>query len=184
MESALIKRIEALSKAFQNGRFFEVKKIGKDSLKDAVIENNADLATVSVISYSLYKMLSKEKFTKSKRWPTITKIIVTALEKSLEALRKENMKAFKTNIENAINEIKIVDDELSNYVRNIFEKAKVKEASSAYALGLSIGQSAELTGADKAEVQKYIGFTRIHDEQAISRSLSQRLKNLKAELAK
>ncbi|HZX20701.1 MAG TPA: hypothetical protein VFF13_06855 [archaeon] len=184
MDSALISRIDALTKAFQNGKFFEVKRIGKESIKDAVVKNSQDFAAISVISYSLYKMLSKEKFTKSKRWPTITKIIVAALQKSSEALKKENIKSFETNIENAVNEIKIVDDDLSNYVKNIFEKAKVKEASTAYALGLSIGQSADLTGADKAELQKYIGFTRIHDEQVISRSLSQRLKNLKAELAK
>ncbi len=68
-------------------------------------------------------------------------------------------------------------------MESIFDKGTVKMASTAYALGVSIGKSAELTGADAKEVQMYIGTTKIHDEQTVKKSISKRLTELEELLA-
>ena len=179
MNSKLLSRVDALAKAFEAGKTYDLKRLGEDSIKEAVMENNTRLASVSVIAYALYKIISKEHFTSDSRWKTVNQIILKSLRESKSAVEKNDFHLLEKRLNIIVKEIRIIDDQLSNYARNVFEKAKIKQASTAYALGLSIGKSAELTGADYKELQKYIGITRIHDEHITHMSLKERLKTLK-----
>ena len=179
MDSKLLSRVDALAKAFEAGKTLHLKRLGEDSIKEAVMENNTHLASVSVIAYALYKIISKEHFTSDSRWATVNEIILKSLRESKEAVEKNNLKLLEKRLNIIVKEIQIIDDQLSNYARNVFEKAKIKQASTAYALGLSIGKSSELTGADYKELQKYIGVTRIHDEHITRIGLKERLNTLK-----
>jgi len=81
-------------------------------------------------------------------------------------------------LKSAINHIRDIDSELGNYAQNVYEKAKVKQASLAYSYGLSLAQSADLTGADKKDLQSYIGFTKMSDEESEQKSIYTRVKEL------
>jgi len=179
MGSSLINTLNNLSKAFQAGNMRDLKRMANNTIKEASMNNDPKLAKAAVIAYAFYKIYSKEHITSNTRWQSAKKLISASLDKSIEAIQKNNEEGFQKNIQSAVKEIQVIDDKLSNYAENIFEKAKIKQASTAYALGLSIGRSAELTGADPKDLQKYIGFTRIHDEQPIKGSISERLKTLK-----
>jgi len=179
MQLKIPKRLDTLSKAFQARRTQDLKRIGNDNIKEAVLESDSKLAKMAVISYSLYKILSKDHFLRSKRWPKVSESIVNSISKSIQAIEKNNEKAFNKHLDNAIDEIQFIDNELSNYARNIYEKSKIKQASTAYALGMSLSNAAALTGADRKELQLYIGATRIHDEQKVKKGISERLKTLK-----
>ena len=48
-------------------------------------------------------------------------------------------------------------------------KARIKQASRAYSMGLSLGEAASLTGANKTQLLRYIGSTKIHDQIRESR---------------
>ena len=179
MDPRLPKRFEALIHAFYAQNPGDLKRIGNDAISDAATNNDSELAAISVISYALYKMLTKEHFTQSPRWPKISQSITSSLQKCLNAIESGNIAYFEKSMKSAIGQIKEIDDELSNYARNIYEKAKIKQASTAYAMGMSINQAAELTQANRSELQRYIGVTRIHDEHPSGKGIVQRLSILK-----
>ncbi len=87
MNSRLINRLSALATAFSAGNLHDLKRIANDSISEAVMENDDGAAKLSVVAYSLYKLLSKEHITENKRWGTVGKIIKVALGKSMEALQ-------------------------------------------------------------------------------------------------
>ncbi|MCR4335405.1 MAG: hypothetical protein NUV57_02605 [archaeon] len=179
MSSELVIFLNALVAAIRQGNMRDLKNIANDAIKEAALNNDQKLAETAVLAYTFYKFYSKEHIIQNDRWPKVREIIVTSLEKSIQAELKNKDAHFTKNIRSVVKEIKVIDDRLSNYARNIYEKAQIKQASTAYALGLSIGQSAFLTGADPKQLQMYIGATKIHDEQIIKKSLSERLTNLK-----
>ncbi|MBI4210824.1 MAG: hypothetical protein HY544_04945 [Candidatus Diapherotrites archaeon] len=179
-----VRRLESLIAAFSAGNSQDVKSLGRNFIEQAVSQDDKALAKISVVAYSLYKMLSKEHFVKSPRWPTISRSITSSLTRSTQALQRNDVGGFSKSLEDAVHRIEGADDQLSNFARNIFEKAKIKQASTAYAMGLSLNQSASLTGSDRKELQKYIGATKIHDEQPVKMNIGQRMKMLRELLAK
>ncbi len=184
MDPRLPRRLDALLSAFRAANPGDLKRIGNDAIADAALGSDHGLATVSVVAYSLYKMLTKEHFTQSPRWQKVSDSMLSELGKSLGSLEKNDIEGFRGHMGHVIGRIEQVDDELSNYARNIFDKAKIKQASTAYALGMSLSQAAELTNADRNELQRYIGITRIHDEQPAGKGIAQRLLALKAEIGR
>ncbi len=179
MQHRLRNRTDAILTAFQAKQAQDLKRLGNDSIEEAAVENDSELASLSVIAYSLYKILTKDHFLKSRVWPRLSQGIGNSLKKCLEAALKQNEAMYTKNLNNVISEIREIDDELGHFAKNIYEKAKVKQASTAYALGLSLSQAASLTGADRKELQMYIGTTRIHDEQHATKPIHERVERLR-----
>ena len=168
-----------IKSAFQSNDFSSLKALGNECIQVAVIENDHVMAKLSVIAYSLYKMISKQHIVRNSKWPKAVASMTNALEKSASASRDGREEEFERQLNNVIRDIELVDNELSNFARNIFEKAKIKQASTAYASGLSMQQAASLTGASPKELQFYIGVTRIHDEQPVHKNIRQRIDSLR-----
>ncbi len=179
MDHRLVKRLEALIGAFEARQAQDLKRLGGGIIEQAVLKNDESLAKVSVIAYALYKILSKDHFVQSGQWPKISQSISQSLLKSVQALEKNDNAGFAKSLDSAIERIQFIDSELSNFAKDIYGKAKIKQASTAYAMGLSLSQAGSLTGADRKELQRYIGSTRIHDEQPAGLGIEQRLRNLK-----
>lgn len=175
MQPRLVQRLDALSKAFSAGNIYDIKRIANDSISDATISSDQDMAKISVISYALYKMLTKEHFIQSPKWNDVLASITESLQRSTQAAMQDKHRSFKRNLKDTIEKIESIDNELSHFARNIYEKAKMKQASTAYALGLSLSQAAELTGAERKELQHYIGETRIHDEEPSTSGIKKRM---------
>jgi hypothetical protein len=179
MQPKLAQRLDALSKAFSAGNIYDIKKIANDSINDATISFDHDMAKIAVIAYALYKMLTKEHFVQNPKWKEVAASITISLQKSTQAALQGKHRSFKRNLKDTIQKIENIDDKLSHFAKNIYEKAKMKQASTAYALGLSLSQAAELTGAAKKELQHYIGETRIHDEEPTTTGIKKRIIALK-----
>ncbi len=124
-------------------------------------------------------MESKNHFVASSKWPKLRDGIVSNLENALFAIQQNSEKQFILKIKKVIKTIENIDSDLGNFAQNVYDKAKVKQASLAYSYGLSISQSAELTGANKEELQSYIGFTTMHDEESEVKSILKRVSELK-----
>ena len=184
METTITGKLEQMAFALQDANARELKSLGNSLIGEAALRNDKDAALLSVISYSLYKMLTKEHFTRDPVWKKVTQTLNSSLLQALDAAKRNDTSDFSKNLANSIEKIERVDNELSNYARNIFEKAKIKQASSAYAAGLSLKLAAELTGADSKDLQKYIGATRIHDEQPGTKNIEQRMRSLREVLGK
>jgi len=166
-------------KLFRQKRTLQLRGLSNRLIKEASIEDSFAKAELGVIAYALHKIESKEHFVNNEKWVKLKKVIATDLESASFAAENNDTKKFIFKLKKVIDDINSIDSELGHFAQGIYDKAKVKQASLAYSYGLSISQSAELTGADKKELQSYIGFTKIPDEEKESKSLSTRVDELR-----
>ncbi len=178
----IIQDIDSIKKAFQKNDIVKLKSISNNIIEKAAIKNDSLLAELSLIAYSLYKLISKVHIRSDPKFSRIKTKIIGELDKSMYSLKRKEVEKFKKDLKGIVNEIIKLDSKMGNYVKNIYENAKIKQASRAYAFGLSLSQAAQLTGSEKKNLQEYIGNTRMHDEVGITLGIKKRLTILKKEL--
>ena len=170
--------LKEVSNLFKQKKVLELRGLSNRLIREAAIEENYAKAELGVISYALHKLSSKEHIAQSEKWKKIKQVITHDLDGAEYAAEQNNSKMLIKKLKSIVNHITTIDSEMGNYAQNIYDKAKVKQASLAYSYGLSIAQSAELTGADKKELQGYIGFTKMSDEGTEQKSILQRVTDL------
>jgi hypothetical protein len=166
-------------KLFEKNQLLDLRGLGNRLIREAAFKNDYAKAELGVICYALHKIETKSHFVRNPKWQKIKQLISSSLLDASTAAREENAKKFMDALKTIIRQITQIDNELGNYAQNIYEKAKIKQASLAYSYGLSIAQSSALTGADPKEVQNYIGFTTMSDEEPETKTIAERVKELK-----
>ncbi len=174
--------LRRLEDAFARQDAFALRELGNRAIEEAALANNRLLAEVALIAYCLHKLCSKQHIVRHGKWASVRKAIEGNLGRAVAALEKGNKAGFEKKLRGVIGSIQLVDRQLGNYVQGLYEKAKVKYASNAYALGLGLGQSAALTGADKKDLLRYIGVTKLHDREAVTLGIRERLERLRKRL--
>ena len=170
--------LKEVLKLFRQKRILELRGMSNRLIRESAIEENYAKAELGVIAYALHKLESKHHISNDPRWQKLKNTISTDLNSAEYAASQNDSKTLMKKLKSIINHIKSIDAELGNYAQGIYEKAKVKQASLAYSYGLSLAQSADLTGADKKELQSYIGFTKMSDEESVQKSISKRVAEL------
>jgi hypothetical protein len=170
--------LKEVAKLFKQKRVLELRGMSNRLIREAAIEENYAKAELGVITYALHKLCTKQHISESEKWQKVKQIISSDLDGAEYAASQNNSKMLIKKLKSIVNHIQITDSELGNYAQNIYEKSKVKQASLAYSYGLSIAQSAELTGADKKELQSYVGFTKMSDEGTEQKKIIQRVNDL------
>jgi len=164
---------------FKQNKTFDMRGLSNRLIREAAMENNYAKAELGVIAYSLHKIETKEHMVRSPKWHKIKAEISKNLEEALMAIKIDDKKDFFQQLKEVIVNINNIDAEMGHYAQGLYEKAKVKHASQAYSYGLSLAQAADLTGADKKELQAYVGFTKMHDEEPPAKNIKSRVKELK-----
>lgn len=137
--------------------------------------HDQDLISLTIISYSLSKIIQKRYYREGRRWPSFLGRVMDNLARASERLQSGDIKAMRESFRTVFNAMVELDAEVGHHVNWVIEKAKIKKASTLYAIGFSIGMSAKLTGASMWEVMDYAGKTKIVDEEKVTRSISSRL---------
>jgi hypothetical protein len=176
--------IEEVLKLFNENKIMDLRGIGNRLIREASLSNDYGKAELGVIAYALHKMETKTHFVKSPQWGKMKQTISNGLKQALEAVEINEQEKLMQALKAIIRNITQIDNQVGNYAQSIYEKAKVKQASLAYSYGLSIPQAAALTGADQKELQTYIGFTTMHDEEPETKNILQRVEELKQMLGK
>ena len=171
--------IEEVLRLFEERKVFDLRGISSRLIREAALSNDYAKAELGVIAYSLHKIETKQHFVNSPQWGRLKQTVQEDLKSAGMAIKTNDTKQFLESLKRIIQHITKIDLEIGNYAMGIYEKAKVKEASLAYSYGLSIAQAADLTGADKKELQSYIGATTMHDEETEIKSIFQRVKELR-----
>lgn len=172
--------IEEIVKLFEQKKVFDLRGLSSRLIREASMQNDYAKAELGVIAYALHKIETKPHFVHSPQWGEVKQIITDSLYSAESAFKENDEKKFFESLKTIIQSIRKIDDELGNFAQNVYEKAKVKQASLAYSYGLSIAQAASLTGADQKEVQSYVGFTTMHDEEPEAKTITERVKELRA----
>jgi len=143
--------------------------------------NNSKLANLSLISYAFSKLTSKPHFTYRKNWPKFKKDMLVLF--TIEKDKPHTIKSLSYLLENVISEIEAFDKEAGNYISDVINQARIKQGSRAYALGLTLSKAANLTGANKESLFRYIGITKIHDRPfTVTKDLKERYKTAREAL--
>ena len=180
--SKLEKDLNEIRAGFASGNAMMLRELGNKYISKAALENDSLLAELSVMAYFLHKMLSKHHIVQSHNWTNIRKSILESIELAIKDAKDGSDKAIVSEMKQVIQHLENIDSDLGHFVDGLYHKARVKQASSAYALGLSLKQSAQLTGTNLRSVQLYVGKTKIHDEEDQGASIRQRLDKLKKSL--
>ena len=175
----LLSFLDGTVSAFEKQDIFALKEAGNKAIEEAALANDRQLAKLALVAYALFKMSGKQHIVRHDKWRDVKHDILFDLRKAAKAVESGNAEEFEYRLQATIDSVKATDKEMGNYVQNVFEKARVKYASTAYSFGLSLGQSAALTGADKKQLLRYIGVTRIADREAVTTGIGERLKKLK-----
>jgi hypothetical protein len=171
--------LRELRQAFEKPDTFALRELGNKAIEEAALRNSKAIASIALVAYCLHKLHSKQHIARHKKWFSLSREIGLFLGKAADALQKDDLAAFEQNMQKVISGVQSIDLQLGNYVESIFEKARVKYASTAYSLGLGLGQSCDLTGASKKELLRYIGSTRMADREAVTFGIKERLQRLR-----
>ena len=174
--------LRKIIEAFSKGDVFGLRGIANQAIEEAAISNDKDLAKLALLAYCTHKMASKEHIVRHDRWKEIKHDILFDLKKAEKSLKAGNEEESRKSLGAAIDSVKETDEKMGNYIQNLLEKAKVKYASDAYSFGLALGQAAELTGANKKDLLRYIGVTRIADRETVTMGIAKRLSMLKRKM--
>jgi hypothetical protein len=96
----------------------------------------------------------------SPRWKSNKKVILDYFD----SLETKELIDYVDRVMYFIGMFKTIDRDLYYYIKNIFEKAKVKKASFCYEHGQSINQSLSLTDANRIELMRYLNNSKINFE--------------------
>jgi hypothetical protein len=179
MPEKLLGVVNELRLAFQGADVVKLRVLSNSLIEEAALENDRVAAEVALVGYSLHKLSTKAHIVGHSKWQMVKNRVVASLERAARALEKNREAEFERTVKGIVRDINAIDAELGNFVRSLHEKARVKYAASAYSLGLSLSQAAELTGADKKDVLEYVGETRMSDREEAPPGIRARLKRLR-----
>lgn len=177
-----VKKLESVVRAFTSKKGFQLRRISNEFAEEAALSRDMGLAEISIIAYSLHKLLSKHHIVENPKWETARNSIIKTLNLAVEALKTGNNASFRKKLMRAGDEVTKLDRSLGRYMQRTIEKARMRQASRAYAAGISMMSAAELMDTDAKQLQNYIGNTRIHDEVVAKKGIRKRLNDLEKAL--
>ncbi len=152
------KTIDLIQQYFLVSHDLNLKKISNTISSEAIMSNNRDLMYFSYFPYMLYKIMTQPHIIHSPRWDKNKKTILAYFD----TLEKRNLDEYPKEINYFISLFRIENKDLYYYFKNILEKSKVKKASDCYEHGITINKAVELTGAERVEVVRYLGNSKIN----------------------
>jgi hypothetical protein len=145
--------IQDLFKAFEKNDTLEMKEIAEKSAVEALVKNDVVEAQTSILAYALAKIMEKPRIVKSGEW-----------KEAFSEIRMEMQNPSSENLSVVLSRIEKLSRDFGRFMIDSVQKARIKTATQIYAHGASIGTSIQLTGADRRELQSYIGQTKIHQK--------------------
>lgn len=154
-------QVERLLRAIEDRDYVGLKRLSNEFIERAAMEEDENLVDLSLIAYALYKMLSKIHLREQPEWAEFLRDVELHLEEAAKDPSKASVRAILE--QDILKDISELNQTFGNYVSDVVDMARIKQASRIYALGNSLAKALALTHADRYQVLQYIGDTRIHD---------------------
>ena len=152
--------LQETKEAIKKEDTLRLKELSNQTIHTASISQDPDNIAIAVIVYSLSKIIERRQHKKSKKF---YETIISAINNSIIAIKKNDEKRFKENfglIRKAINKL---SGKLKKYIQDVFRKASINKASRIYEHGISMEKTAKLLGITMFELANYTGQTGISD---------------------
>ena len=171
----ILNSLQKLKNAVETENIGVMRALSSELIRRIIESPEEDIIALGMISYSLSKIFQKQHFKFDRRWTDFREKIIEQLSYAIIHIEEGNQKKIRGNLRVIFKELITIDSKVGHYVDWVIEKARIKQASTLYALGLSLGVSAELTGTTIWDLMEYTGKTKIVDEEKITVKLQKRL---------
>lgn len=159
----IIRILEGTKEAIKNKDSSKIKQLSNQTNNTASRTQDPDNIAVAVIVYSLGKIIEREEYQEHSGWSEFYKRIVSLINNSLTALKRNDEKKLKENLESIRKTINKLSGNLKKYIQDVFRKAKINKASKIYAHGISMEKTASLLGITMFELANYAGQTNVSE---------------------
>ena len=161
-ENNILRIFEETKQAIKKEDSIKLKELSNQTIHTASISQDPDNIAVAVMVYSLSKIIERG-YHKQAGGEKFYKTIIFAIDNSIIALKKNNEKKFKENLELIRRAINKSSGKLKKYIQDVFRKASINKASKIYEHGISMEKTAKLLGISMWELANYAGQTGISD---------------------
>ena len=165
----------SLIEYFEESNLYLLHRLDEVLLEKGIIENDADVIDLSVIAYCLRKLLSKKHITNNIKWKDVKKKIIEHLNNIKRYVASGDQEKVKQEVKDIELTIEHTDNLFGYYVQNLVINSRAKIASSVYGYGLSLSKAVSLLSANKEEVMKIIGKTKMSDEDDAIENIKKRV---------
>lgn len=159
----ILRILNETKKAIEKEDYAEIKNLSGQTINIASLTQDPDNIVVSVIIYSLSKILENPKNRELKGWKNFYKTMKESLDHSIKDIKSNNLKDFRKDFEKIRKNIRILSGKLKDYIKEVFRKAEINKASKIYEHGISMEQTAKLLGITMFELANYAGTKNIPD---------------------
>ncbi len=170
--------LDLLKKAVSSGNIEVLKSASDKTLHNASIFQDEDSITVAVISYSLYKVFSRERLHGKKVFGTFKNKVLNELMGARDFLDRGDQKNYQKLIKKVLALIGSLERKFGMYITEVLEQAKIKKGGRVFEHGISAGRAAQMMGINTWELRSYIGHTKLTDV-AKAKDVSVRIENVR-----
>jgi len=149
----ILRIFEETKEAIEKEDIVKLKELSNQTIHTASLSQDSDSVAVAVIVYSLSKIIER----KYSGADNFYKTIILAIDNSIIALKKNDEKKFKENLELVRKAINKLSGKLKDYIQDVFRKASINKASKIYEHGISMEKTASLLGITMFELANYAG---------------------------
>ncbi|MEM3555173.1 MAG: hypothetical protein QXF56_00390 [Candidatus Micrarchaeia archaeon] len=171
--------LKEMLNALMTNELSELRKISDRCVSSFAIGGEKELLDIAIVSYVLAKVLEKPRYWIKRVKKEFIEKVEESLHNAVVSLEENKPDEMKIYLSSISEELKALDTEDRRYVQSLFNKARLKFASYLYAQGFSLGNAIELTGTSESAVLSYSGKTLMHDRVGKTKSISERLKNVR-----
>lgn len=175
-EDNILRIFKETKRAIEQDDSFRIKHLSNETIHSAAVSQDPDNIIVAVLVYTISKIVERKHYKDMPGWQQFNKILTENWDIAIESLEKNNIKKFREAVGKIRNSLNKIDENLSDYIRNVFEKAQINKAFKIYEHGLSSQQTAELLGVSLWDLATYIGQssiseTKLHDSLPVKQRI-------------
>jgi len=174
----IIDIFEKAKKAIKEEDVIAIKDLSNRTIHTSAIYQDPDNINVAVILYALSKIIERTRYREMPGWDKFEKTYIDALENALIALKRDDIKVYRDQINRIKDVINELSGHLKKYIEEVFRKAQINKGSRIYEHGISLEATAKILDITIWELQAYTGQTGIADvDLAYTLDIRKRIKN-------
>lgn len=159
----ILKILKKVKKAIERDNTSELKNLSNQTIHSSSINQDNENISLAVTIYALGKIFERTDYRKLKGWDNFYSLVMKSLENSINSLEKNDIDGFKTHFLFMGKAINKISGKLKDYIKHVFDKAKVNKASRIHEHGISLEKTAKLLGTTLYDLASYTGKSGIPD---------------------
>ena len=159
----LIRILTEARDAIARNDSYQLKNLSDQTIHAATIYQDADNILVSVIVYSMSKIIERETYKRMPGWNEFYKKLQKNIDVAISSLEQNNPEKFLVALGTIRNSINEIEGNLPIYIKDIFYKAGINKAFKLYEHGLSAEKTASLLGVSLWDLATYIGQSTVSE---------------------